>query len=176
MIEHFPIDEAPEEFGWGEGLCPDCFQRREDERMTRNIVLVTGGRDFSDTELFVWAMSRWPPTHIVTGDASGADQLARHYASAWGIPLLVGVANWTHHGKSAGPKRNMAMVGVCRIDMVLAFPGGAGTKNCVEHARASGVPVVNVEHEFAMHLPVKPEDQVTEQEAERIAKRVMDNQ
>lgn len=141
--------------------------------MTRNIVLVTGGRDFSDSELFAWAMDRWEPTHVVTGDASGADQLARNYAMAFGIPLLVGIANWTHHGKSAGPKRNMAMVDACRIDRVLAFPGGAGTKNCVEHARAAGVPIVNVEHEFAMSLPVKPEDQLTEQEAQRIASKIV---
>lgn len=112
--------------------------------MKRNVVLVTGGRDFSDLDMFFMAMTKWPPTHIVTGDASGADMYARHYASSHGIPLLVGHANWTYHGPSAGPKRNKAMVDVCRIDLCLAFPGGRGTKSCCDSAVSAGIMVIQV--------------------------------
>lgn len=107
----------------------------------RQITLFTGGRDFTDACLFRRAITLWPPTHVVVGDASGLDAMARDWARANGIPLLIGVAHWHDWGRRAGPLRNHAMIEMCRIDLVLAFPGGQGTDHCVATARAAGVPV-----------------------------------
>lgn len=119
----------------------------------RQITLFTGGRDFTDGDLFRRAVTLWPPTHIVVGDAPGLDQMARAWARANGIPLLVGVAHWDEWGKRAGPLRNLAMVDVCRLDLVLAFPGGRGTDHCVATARAAGVPVRMVTREIMESTP-----------------------
>ncbi len=116
--------------------------------MKRNVVLVTGGRGFSSIDMFEWAMNRWRPSHLVAGDASGADAMARDYATKMGIPLMVGVAHWKALGRVAGPTRNKAMVEMCHIDLCLAFPGGVGTANCRSLAEVSGINVIDVSEAY----------------------------
>jgi hypothetical protein len=54
-------------------------------------------------------------------------------------------ADWGLHGKAAGAIRNRAMlVGPPPADLVIAFPGGRGTANCVAQAEALGIRVVRV--------------------------------
>lgn len=81
---------------------------------------------------------------IVTGMASGVDTYATVWAKQNGVDLMLGVAHWSFYGASAGPIRNDAMLRICRVDLVLAFPGGNGTANMVEQAMKAGVPVENV--------------------------------
>lgn len=78
---------------------------------------------------------------IVTGDADGVDRAARKWARLRGVDLLVGRAHWKTLGKRAGPRRNRAMLYACRIDLVLAFPGNHGTRNCVTQAEARRIKV-----------------------------------
>ena len=52
-------------------------------------------------------------------------------------------ADWDKHGKSAGPIRNARMLG-WKPDVVVAFPGDVGTRDCVSKAKAAGIPVREV--------------------------------
>lgn len=110
-------------------------------------VLVCGGRGFGgrsdEGELFRNAMAAYRDAALVIeGGAAGADNLARGWASIWGIPCWTFKADWRDHGRAAGPIRNQRMIDEGRPDLVIAFPGGRGTADMVRRARAAGVTVV----------------------------------
>jgi len=75
------------------------------------------------------------------GNAPGADRIAGYWARRNKIDNLKFPADWDRHGNSAGPIRNGRMLAEGKPDLVLAFPGGEGTKNMVRQARAAGVPI-----------------------------------
>ena len=108
-------------------------------------VLVCGGRDFSDrmmlNEHLDTMHAAQPFTVIIHGDARGADTLAKEWALSRGVKHLAFPADWTQHGKAAGPIRNTRMLVEGQPDKVVAFPGGAGTANMVDQARRAGVRV-----------------------------------
>lgn len=112
-------------------------------------LLVCGGRDYAevdrvDQELKDWQRTLGPMFKIVCGGARGADMLAYNWAMRNCIPVSVYPANWDVHGKSAGPKRNQQMLEWEAPDVVLAFPGGAGTADMVRRAQIAGVFVAQV--------------------------------
>lgn len=90
------------------------------------------------------------PTVIIHGAARGADRLADNWAKACGVRRLPFVANWYPNGRkggldrSAGPRRNQAMLEEGQPDLVIAFPGGDGTADMVRRAKSAGVKVVEV--------------------------------
>ena len=81
-------------------------------------------------------------TMLITGDAQGADTLAKHWAQDRGIRTRIFVADWGRYGPAAGPIRNERMLKQGRPDLVVAFPGGTGTANMTALARAAGVAIV----------------------------------
>lgn len=108
-------------------------------------VVVTGGRDFQDRDfVFQTLDSIIDVESLAVGDASGADQLAAEWASLRGIPCKVFKADWETNGRAAGPIRNGLMLDTVRPDLVVAFPGGRGTADCVRQARAKGFEVLEV--------------------------------
>jgi hypothetical protein len=54
-------------------------------------------------------------------------------------------AEWDKRGRIAGPVRNALMLDVGKPDLVVVFPGGRGTADCVRQARAAGVQVIEVD-------------------------------
>lgn len=108
-------------------------------------VLVCGGRDFSDTEFLFWFLDevhfRRPITLVIHGGARGADGLAGHWARAREVPCDVYPANWNKYRNAAGPIRNQQMLDEGTPDLVIAFPGGAGTADMVSRSRKEGVKV-----------------------------------
>jgi predicted Rossmann-fold nucleotide-binding protein len=102
-------------------------------------LLVCGGRAFDNYELLSKEIDKLSPTLIISGGASGADSLARRYADANNIPCRIFEAKWTQYGKAAGPIRNAMMLEKGQPDLVLAFPGGDGTKDMVERAMKAQV-------------------------------------
>lgn len=56
-------------------------------------------------------------------------------------------ANWEAFGAAAGPVRNRWMLDL-EPDLVIAFPGGKGTKNMIEQAKKRGVPVMVISEEM----------------------------
>ncbi len=92
-----------------------------------------------------------PFSCIYQGEATGADQCAKEWAESRGIPVLGFPADWNTYGKGAGPIRNNAILGghgpagvVPEPELVIAFPGGAGTADMVAQARARDVPVLDL--------------------------------
>lgn len=116
-------------------------------------VLVCGSRDFADRDL----MRRELPARcdlVIHGEASGADYYAGTTADARGLDSLGMPAQWKKHGRSAGPRRNAAMLrvllalGECGYSVsVLAFPIGEsrGTRGMIKLAEKAGVAVRVVE-------------------------------
>ncbi len=125
-------------------------------------IVVCGGRTYSDAARVAevlgtvlaragrayWAGHSGIPLTIRHGDATGADKLAKDWCEANGVPddpFPVVMSEWRTYGKAAGPIRNARMLAEPPTpDLVVAFPGGAGTADCVAQARALGIPVLVV--------------------------------
>lgn len=107
-------------------------------------VIVTGGRDYQDLNKLAEVLDKIKPTLIIQGGATGADSLADIYALNKGIECKTYPANWSKHGRAAGPIRNREMLEANRDATVVAFPGGAGTRNCVITAKELGMKVIIV--------------------------------
>lgn len=84
----------------------------------------------------------WYTLEIISGMAKGADTLAVEYAKAYGLKLHEFPADWKRLGKAAGPIRNRQMLNEGKPDLVVAFPGGAGTAHMVSIAKVAGVEVI----------------------------------
>jgi hypothetical protein len=110
------------------------------------IVLVTGGRDFNDLAMAFDAIAAvhetTPISVLVHGDAKGADTLAGNVAKELGINVVKCPANWIKYKKAAGPIRNAFMLDMFNIDLVIEFPGGAGTADMVAQSRKRDIPVI----------------------------------
>ena len=85
------------------------------------------------------------PSLIVQGGAKGADELARLYAEHYLVNYKTFEADWCLHGKAAGPIRNKEMLLAHSDAVVVAFPGGKGTENCVKTAVELNMIVLRVE-------------------------------
>ena len=98
-------------------------------------VIVTGGRDYRDWNMISDVLDLIKPDTVIQGGASGAD----HLALEWAITNMAGyftyVADWNKYGRAAGPIRNREMLREHPDALVIAFPGGKGTENCVSIAR-----------------------------------------
>lgn len=110
-------------------------------------ILVCGGRDYGDWDAVrdeldrhVYRVSnglpyQWDLVKIVQGGASGADQLARRWANLRAVECVTYEADWDRHGRAAGPLRNQRMLDKEIPDLVLAFPGGRGTKDMISRSK-----------------------------------------
>lgn len=112
-------------------------------------VLICGGRNFNDMALVHEAMNDFVatfgwPTKVIHGGAAGADMLAGRWAHHRGIPVTVYRADWTRHGKRAGPIRNQQMIDEGKPDVVIAFPGGRGTADMLRRAEAAGISITEI--------------------------------
>lgn len=106
-------------------------------------IVVTGGRDFQDTAFISQvfdAIALSSADTIVHGGSRGLDELATAEARRRKVPTERHQAEWRLYGRAAGPIRNREML-TSGVDLLLAFPGGRGTHNCVTQARELGVPV-----------------------------------
>lgn len=114
-------------------------------------ILVTGGRDYSDTATVVYWLGAAAAQYgdgkdgvtLVHGGARGADRLAAEIARHSGWRTEAHRAEWEKYGPAAGPYRNEDMV-ANGADVCVAFPGGRGTEHCTRLAREAGIPVIEV--------------------------------
>lgn len=112
-------------------------------------VLVCGGRKYRDEDFLFRVLDQIHNdgtviTTIIEGEAPGADLLAAKWASRRSVHIEPYPALWNRHGLSAGPIRNRQMLIEGKPDLVVAFPGGEGTKNMVTQAKAAKVKVIEV--------------------------------
>lgn len=107
-------------------------------------VIVCGGRDYRNRDhLFAWLdkfHERYCIEHLIQGGAKGADRLAREWAIARGIKWSEYRPDWGTYGRGAGPRRNQQMLNQ-NPNFVVAFPGGRGTDDMINRAKAAGVKV-----------------------------------
>jgi hypothetical protein len=113
------------------------------------IVLVCGGRGYGGTkeeQAHIYSTLNGihvdtPIEKIIEGGATGADTWAYEWAMDSSIQVKVYPANWNKYGKSAGHRRNAEMLKYEDVDLVVAFPGGAGTASMVHMALNKGIEV-----------------------------------
>jgi len=98
---------------------------------------------------------RYGFTEIMEGGAAGADALAATFGKLKDIRVTTYKADWREHGPAAGPIRNRRMVMEGKPDLVIAFPGGRGTADCLFHAREAGCKIIEADHNLA--TPVSEE-------------------
>ena len=125
-------------------------ERGEEESPSPTVrVLICGGREWRD-HAWPWAHLDWlyktvaPFGRVITGGAPGIDTIAHRWAVKRGIETEVFQADWSREGRAAGPLRNQRMIDQGRPQLVIAFPGGRGTADMVNRAKAAGVDVITV--------------------------------
>ena len=112
--------------------------------------LVCGGRDFNNAKMLYEALDKMELSQIIHGAAKGADSLAGQYAKSRSIACQTYPANWKPQGptgpldRGAGFKRNQKMLDQGQPDLVIAFPGGNGTRNMAKIAAAQGFKVIKI--------------------------------
>lgn len=124
--------------------------------MTRMVVagpcvVVTGGRHFANQLLVFRVLDALQPSRVSEGDCpSGADLFARQWRDMNGVAGESYAADWypAHLGgrldRGAGPRRNGRMLRAENPNLVIAFRGNRGTRDCSEQARAMNIPVLEV--------------------------------
>ena len=144
----------------------DDLMKRDPNRIPK--ILVTGGRNFGrlpkdkndptytqrkrekelvECELNKTAMEHdaqgRKDVHWIFGDATGVDAIVWKWAKSCYDLYDRYKAQWTKLGKSAGPLRNQQMLDENPdIELVLAFPGGVGTKDMISRAKKAGIKVL----------------------------------
>jgi hypothetical protein len=106
-------------------------------------IIIAGGRDVTDGEYVIDAMSKLSvtPDEIVSGTARGADRLGEWWASINDVPVKRFPAEWDKYGKSAGYKRNEVMAQYADGLVALWDGKSRGTKHMIDIARREGLQV-----------------------------------
>ena len=106
-------------------------------------VIIAGSRDFHDYDVVLKAIkeSQFNISEVVSGMASGVDQLAIRYAKENNLPLHEYWAEWEFYGKSAGPIRNRLMAKNADALIAIHSKDSKGTKNMIETALKEGLRV-----------------------------------
>ncbi len=111
-------------------------------------VAVTGGRHYSNRQRVFEALDALfaarPFDRLVQGGATGADALAAEWARACEVTLETEPADWASYGKSAGPRRNRRMLDVWEVDILVAFAGNVGTRDCIAAAEERKIRVLHI--------------------------------
>lgn len=116
------------------------------QALERVVALFTGSRRWTDWEAVRRDVDALPRhALLVHGDCpTGADSLAAQFARECGLHAAAIPARWEHYGKSAGYKRNTAML-LTLPTIVYAYALGAspGTRMMMRLAQDAGVLVLD---------------------------------
>lgn len=100
-------------------------------------VIIAGSRTITDYQ-DVWNAvkeSRFGFTEVVSGGASGVDQLGERWAHEHGVPVKRFIPQWVKYGRGAGPRRNEEMARYADA-LVAVWDGKSnGTKNMIDVAK-----------------------------------------
>lgn len=112
-------------------------------------VVVAGSRHFEDYELLTERLDHLLSKHddvvVVSGTCRGADTLGERWAAEHGYPVERFPADWSSHGRAAGPIRNAAMADVA--DAVVIFwvddspTGSRGCRSMLSCAQERSLPI-----------------------------------
>ncbi len=113
-------------------------------------LVIAGSRDFdfictNDIATFITIhLFRQDIHSIVYGGAKGIDEVGKHYALANQLPFTLFEADWTTHGKAAGPIRNKQMAEYGDALLLIWDGESRGSKNMKEQMLKLGKPVYEV--------------------------------
>ena len=102
-------------------------------------LIIAGGRSYELTSKDLQKLDALPISEVISGCAPGVDRCGEEYASKHGLSLSRFPADWTSHGRAAGPIRNKQMAEYA--DAVALFPGGRGTESMHKEATKAGIKV-----------------------------------
>jgi hypothetical protein len=104
-------------------------------------------RNYEEYDTFYGVMDKYLTEELtlISGHATGADQLAEEWAFERQIPIYIFPAEWNKYKKAAGPIRNQRMLDEGKPDLVIAFPGNSGTADMVKKAKKAGIKVIEIE-------------------------------
>ena len=125
-------------------------------------VLVCGGRNYNDYNRVKSVLNERHRTNqisvIISGMARGADLLGVQWANENNIDvdpypadwddltqpdaLIVVRRNGTRYDLRAGFRRNQKMIDMGKPNIVIAFPGGSGTKDMMKRADLANIRVI----------------------------------
>lgn len=112
------------------------------------IVLICGGRNYNNDKIVYDILDALHEkdaiSELIEGGAKGADWLAGKWARHRKVQCRTFPANWNKYGPAAGPLRNQEMLDKSKPALVVAFPGGRGTKDMIGRARHAGISVLEV--------------------------------
>lgn len=80
----------------------------------------------------------------------------REWAQANNIQFKEYPAKWTKYRKRAGVIRNQQMIDEGKPDMVVAFPGGSGTKNMIALAKKAHIKTIIIKYGAIDAIYCKP--------------------
>lgn len=117
-------------------------------------VLVCGDRNWNNyysIYSFMSELLKWNGLFtIISGEAKGADALAKKAADDLRILYAGFEADWDKYGKAAGPIRNKKMIDEGKPDLVVAFHSNIskskGTRDMITKARDKGIPIIIKEY------------------------------
>lgn len=115
------------------------------------VVLVAGGRDFTDEEFVSTVLDRLHSQYnfskVVQGGAKGVDIFALCWARKRKIPFKTYPADWDEHGRAAGGIRNSLMLNKEDPNLVVLFPGGVGTADMRRKALDAGKSILEIPYD-----------------------------
>lgn len=103
--------------------------------------IIAGGRDYFLNENDYLDLDNFGITEVVSGACKGVDSCGEAWAFMGNIPVKIFNADWTKHGRAAGPIRNREMAQYA--DQVILFPGGRGTQSMYNEAKKAGIKIVD---------------------------------
>ncbi|MDE4297069.1 DUF2493 domain-containing protein [Phaeobacter gallaeciensis] len=111
-------------------------------------VLVCGSREYKNSGKVFGVLdfihSTKPITRVIHGAAMGADTFGMDWAKSRGVVEQGYEPDWRRYGNHAGNVRNQQMLDSERIDLVVAFATGRGTRDMVRRATDAKISVVRI--------------------------------
>lgn len=104
-------------------------------------VIIAGSRTITDGRKIFLAIkdSDFTITEVVCGGARGVDELGKQWAIHNNIPVKIFPADWTTHGRAAGPIRNAVMAKYADA-LILVWDGKSrGSKNMKSQAKKNNL-------------------------------------
>ena len=115
-------------------------------------VLVCGGRNYNNINMVYKVLcsvlsccrNKGYTLVIIQGGAKGADYMADKWAKENNIKSITFKADWDKYSKAAGAIRNQNMLNLSNPNLVIAFPGGNGTKDMINRAKTAQIDILPI--------------------------------
>lgn len=105
-------------------------------------VIIAGSRTITDYASVLKAIinSKIDITEVVCGCAFGVDRLGQQWANVNNVPVKEMPADWSKHGKSAGPIRNREMAEYADAAIIIWDGHSKGALNMIQEIKKINKP------------------------------------